>query len=73
MIKWDEELWLFTPDELAELPDGITLKDINGKLVSASDQLDDDIRFGHTAYGITEQMAKDQGLEDEFLIWLIKK
>jgi len=72
MIRWDSELWLFTPEELSKIETGTTLKDINGNLIIASDQLDKDTRFGYTAYGITEQMAKEQGLENEFLIWLIK-
>lgn len=72
MIKWDDKLWLFTPEELLAIPPATRLKDINGEFVLASDQLDLDTRFGATAYGITEQMAIEQGLKNEFLIWLIK-
>ena len=72
MIKWDNELCLFTPEELSAITPGTRLVDINGNFVLASNQLDKDTRFGYTAYGITEQMAKEQGLENEFLIWLIK-
>lgn len=73
MIRWNDELWLFTPEELLAIPPGTQLKNINGKFVLASDQLDLDTRFGVTVYGITEQMAVEQGLKNEFLIWLIKK
>lgn len=53
MHKWDDELWVLTPEELAQLPDGIELESINGeKVVKGKDRIDDDTRWGYLAYGI---------------------
>ena len=53
MHRWDQDLWLFTPQEFDQLPDGIELECIDGtKAVKGQDYIDQDIRFGHIAYGV---------------------
>ncbi len=57
MHAWDDKgedsLILFTPAEIALLPDGIELESIGGhKVVKGRDYIDDDTRFGHTAFGV---------------------
>lgn len=51
----DKILWLFTPQEYQELPNGIKLEDINGgTAVKGKDYIDMDTRGGHIAYGVRE-------------------
>lgn len=58
MRLWDEDLWLLTPDELAQLPDGTELVCINGKtVIKGKDYIDNDIRFGYLAYGINNPIS----------------
>ena len=55
MQLWSEEtnLWLFTPEEYAHLPDGFELESINGrKLIKGKDYIDMDTRFNCLAYGV---------------------
>jgi hypothetical protein len=53
MTNWDDELWLFTPAEVEQLPDGIELTNIlGGTAIKGKDYIDMDTRFGHTAYGV---------------------
>lgn len=55
---WDGEktLWLVTPDEFARLPNGFVLTAIDGeKVVKGKDWIDDDVRFGHMAYGASKE------------------
>lgn len=55
MHKWDEHLWLITPAELEELPDGVELECISGeKVIKGKDRIDDDTRWGYLAYGIRD-------------------
>lgn len=55
MVKFDGNLWLFTIEELKQLPDGIVLESIMGDFVTKGvDFIDDDVRFGHTAYGVRD-------------------
>ena len=52
---WDEEktLWLLTPEEFEQLPDGTELTDIFGEsAIKGQDYIDQDTRFGHLAYGL---------------------
>jgi len=55
---WDDErtLCLLTPQEYLELADGTVLTAIDGEtMVKGTNQLDDDdTRFGHLAWGVTE-------------------
>ena len=62
--KFDESLvnvtvWLLTPAALAELPDGTEVFGIQGaRLVKGVDHLDDDTRFGFTAFGLLPETWK---------------
>jgi hypothetical protein len=50
----DRELVLLTPNEFDSLPDGTELTCIDGEVaVKGRDYIDDDLRFGHMAYGVT--------------------
>lgn len=74
MKKWDDRkntLWLLTEEELESLPDGTRLICIDNKTVEKSPDLDRDTRFGVVAYGLTEALAEQQGLKDQFLLWLV--
>jgi len=57
-LKWgrwskDSPLWLCPEKQFADLPDGIALHSISGKVaVKGRDAIDDDTRFGYLAYGI---------------------
>ena len=54
MIYWDSNLYLLTPSELAELPDGIQLTSIHdGCYIKGVDYIDGDTRGGYLAYGVT--------------------
>lgn len=72
MIKWDEKLWLLKEREFDELPDGTRLLSINNEYVSKNDSLDRDTRFGYLAYGLTEELIREQNLEDRVLLWKIR-
>lgn len=71
MTRWGEDLWLLTEDELDQLADGTMLLCINGLFVSKSKELDRDTRFGYLAYGLTEELVKEQGLENKFLLMML--
>ena len=57
---WDDEeehpdglLWLLTPEELDDMPNGLVLEDIvGGRAVIGKSDIDTDTRFGYIAYGI---------------------
>lgn len=74
MRQWDEDenpLWLFTPEEYNQLPDGIDLESINGKsYTKGKDYIDDDTRFGYLAYGI--RSPKSHPLSELFLVFMLK-
>lgn len=75
MRKWDDEsnLWLLTPEEFAEVPNGIVLLSIsNDPKVKGKDYIDDDTRAGVLAYGLTPAMAESQGIMDKFIVWKLK-
>ena len=59
MAKWsdyDHKLLLLTPREFEALPDGTVVTSIAGeKLTKGVGHFDDDIRFGHLAYGVTKE------------------
>ena len=55
---WDKEktLWLLTPEEFKELPDGTELMCIFGeKHIKGKDYIEQDTRFGHLAYGLNKK------------------
>lgn len=55
MIIFDGNLWLFTPEEFEQLPDGIVLECINGDYAKKGvDYIDGDTRFGYMAYGVRD-------------------
>ncbi len=68
MVQWDDKLYLLTPEEFEQLPDGIELTCIdNTKAVKSKDIIDQDVRFGHLAYGVTDPW--NHPLKDLFLIF----
>lgn len=74
MKRWGygaDALWLLTEDELDSLADGTVLLSINNQKKVKDNTLDRDIRFGVLAYGLTEKLAEQQGLKDQFLLWLM--
>ena len=73
MQLWSEEgLYLFTPDEYEQLPDGYELTCIDGsKEVKGKDYIDMDTRFGYTAFGVRDPW--NHPLKDLFLIFILKE
>jgi len=72
MQKWSNEdsnpLWLITKEEFDRLPTGIELECINGKkYVKGIDNIDDDTRYGHLAYGVRDPFNHKE--KDLFLIF----
>ena len=68
MQRWDDTLYLFTPEELARIPDGTVLTCIDGEeSVKGKDYIDMDTRFGCTAYGVKDPW--NHPLKDLFLIF----
>lgn len=62
---WDtgdmDPLWLITPEQLDEIPDGTTLHTImDEEVVVGQDKIDRDTRFGYLAYGLRESQFKSQ-------------
>lgn len=82
MLVWErsiheENLWLLTPEEFIEVPNGTVLLSINDEhkvehKVKGKDYIDDDTRFGVLAYGLTPMMAESQGIMDKFIVWKLK-
>lgn len=71
MHKWDDTLWVITPEELEQLPDGIELECIDGtKVIKGKDRIDDDTRWGYLAYGIRH--PEKHPLAEQFT-WMIVK
>jgi len=72
-IVGDGPLWLLTPEEFTEVPDGTVLLSISDNTrVKGKDYIDDDIRGGCIAYGLTPAMAESQGLMPQFIIWKLR-
>lgn len=78
MKRWDESLWLVTPEEFENLPRNLILTAIDGTKHIVSDLARDpvDFRFsitayGVTAYGLTEEGATAQGFSEEFLLMVL--
>lgn len=73
MKKWNEELWLLTPEEYGDLQHGVTLKCVDNTLAKKGvDYIDQDTRFGCIAYGLTKELVDSQKLEHDFLVMLLK-
>jgi len=61
MHRWDDKLWLFTPEEYNRIPDGTVLTSISGERVTkGTDYIDMDTRFGHIAYGINDPTTPEE-------------
>ena len=75
MLPWDEDgLYLFTPEEFEQLPDGTVLECImkeDDPVIKGKDYIDMDTRFGHIAYGVTDPWNHE--LKDLFLIFKLKQ
>lgn len=74
MAPWNDTLWLFTPEEYEQLPDGTELYSImSGEkpLVKGVDYIDMDTRYGHTAYGVNDPW--NHPLKDLFLVFKLKQ
>lgn len=57
--KWtsatDDPLWLLTPEELKNIPEGFVLTSIHGeKKTVGIDDIPNDTRFGMLAYGVLD-------------------
>lgn len=75
MKKIDEKLWLLTPKEFQELPDGVILESIRlyrHTVIKGKDPIDQDTRFGYLAYGLTKELVEKQKLEHDFLMMILK-
>ena len=72
MRKWDKNLWLFTPAEFEELPDGTELICINGqKVLKGRDHIYLDVRFNHIAYGVKNPFEHD--LKELFTLFKLRE
>ena len=61
MHRFDDKLWLFTPEEYNRLPNGTVLTSIMGETVTkGTDYIDMDTRFGHIAYGIKDPTTPEE-------------
>lgn len=71
MRQWDDHLWLFTPAEYEQLPDGIELLSINGGIViKGKHDIDMDTRWGYIAYGVNHPMEHD--LRELFMQFILE-
>lgn len=72
MAPWNETLYLFTPEEFVQLPDGIELTSIQDeKFIKGKDKIDMDTRYGHMAFGVKNPWEHE--LKDLFLVFKIKQ
>lgn len=62
MRSWNGKLYLFTPKEFEQLPDGIELTCIdNTKVIKGKDEIDMDIRGGCIAFGVIDPLNHELG------------
>lgn len=74
MRPWDDTLWLFTPEEYEQLPNGTELYSImegDPVVVKGADKIDMDTRFGHIAFGVIDPW--NHPLKDLFLVFKLKQ
>lgn len=72
MAPWDDKLYLFTPEEYEQLPDGTELTCINGETaIKGKDTIDQDTRFGLLGYGVKDPW--NHPLKDLFLVFKLKQ
>ena len=71
--KPKEKVWLITPEQFQQLPDGTELTSISGeKKVKGQDKVDQDTRFGYLAFGFPEH-AKPAGIQfNERATWEVE-
>ena len=56
---WGDNLWLLTPTELRNLPKGTPVESILGdEKFAGIDEIDEDTRYGYTAWGLHEDQFK---------------
>lgn len=71
MRQWDDKLWLFTPAEYEQLPNGTELLTINGGVViKGKHDIDMDTRWGYIAYGVNHPMEHD--LRELFMQFILE-
>lgn len=72
MMLWYNRLYLFTTEEFEQLPDGIKLTSIAGRVsVKGKDKFDFDTRSGYIAYGVKDPW--NHPLKELFLIFKLKE
>ena len=74
MHPWNEELYLFTPEEFEQLPDGTELYSIMSEdkpVIKGIDKIDMDTRWNHIAYGVKDPW--NHPLKDLFLVFKLKQ
>jgi hypothetical protein len=72
MVFWEDGLYLFTPEEFDQLPDGIELFSINGhSAIKGKDYIDQDVRYGHLAFGVKDPWNHE--LKNLFLLFKLKQ
>jgi hypothetical protein len=71
MVRWDDKLYLLTPEEFDQLPDGVELTCIDGETaIKGKNTIDCDPRFRHLAYGVNDPW--NHSLKDLFLCFKLK-
>jgi len=70
--KPKEKVWLITPEQFQQLPDGTELTNIfGGKKVKGQEEVDQNTKFGYLAFGFPEH-AKPAGIQfDERAAWTV--
>ena len=57
MTLWNGDLWLLTPQEFGQLPDGVELESITGNIKTKGlDEISQDVRFGYLAWGVRDPL-----------------
>jgi hypothetical protein len=72
MRSWEDKLYLFTPEEFKQLPDGTEVKSVRGNIkVKGKDIINIDTRYGYTPWGVKDPW--NHPLKDLFLIFKLKE
>lgn len=72
MMLWYNRLYLFTTEEFEQLPDGIELTSIAGRVsAKGKDKFDFCTRSGYIAYGVKDPW--NHPLKELFLIFKLKE
>lgn len=71
MIRWNEDLWLFTPEEFEQIPDGTRVEGILGVIrTKGVHDIPRDLVYGHLSSGIRNPFKHE--LKDLFLTFILK-